>query len=264
MIDENKVRLMTKIAIYEKKEGNRNLMISKYYRSDYVRYNVLKTIIAATVAFWSIIGAYAFIKFDDLLAKVSDVDYFDVMYKLLGAYVFVCLGFFFFAQIVYSFRYSMAKPGLIKYNVNLKKLIEAYGGKKRRKKKSPTKVVGTVVEDELELEEAPQQENRVKVKKTDMISKRKQQEEEERNQQIIENAQRRKEWLARKAAEKAENDRLKEEQRRQREQALMEQQRAYYAQQNADNSTVRPDFTYQENPNYYTNQNSDTNGRSDN
>ncbi len=261
MIDENKVRLMTKIAIYEKHEGNRNLVISKYFRSDYVRYNVLKTLIAVTVAFWAIIGAYAFIKFDDLLAKVSDVDYFDVMYKLLGAYVFVCLGFFFFAQIVYSYRYSMAKPGLIRYNVNLKRLIESYGGKKKKKKK-PSKVVGKVVEDELELEideNLQSENNKVKIKKTDMISKRKQQEEEERNKQIIENAQRRKEWLARKAAEKAENDRRKEEQRRLREQALMEQQKAYYAQQ----KTVRPDFTYQENPNNTT-QGSDVNGRSDN
>ena len=40
----------------------------------------------------------------------------------------------------------------------------------------------------------------------------------------------------------------------------MEQQKAYYAQQN---STVRPDFTYQENPNN-ANQGSDVNGRSDN
>lgn len=269
MIDENKVRLMTKIAIYEKKEENRNLIISKFYKSDYVRFNVLKTLIAATVAFWAIIGAYVFIKFDDLLAKVSDVDYFDVMYKLLGAYVFVCLGFFFFAYIVYSYRYSMAKPGLIKYNVNLKRLIEAYGGKKRKKKKASSKVVGTVVDDELELEfeEAPQvANNKVKVKRTDMLSKRKQQEEEERNQQIIENAQRRQEWLARKAAEKAESDRIKAEQKRQREQALMQQHQAYYAQQNnAQQSTiVRPDFTYQENPNYNANQNSDGNGRSDN
>ena len=264
MIDENKVRLMTKIAIYEKKEENRNLLISKYYKSDYVRYNVLKTLIAVTVAFWAIIGAYAFLKFDDLLAKVSEVDYFDVMYKLLGAYVFVCLGFFFFAQIVYSYRYSMAKPGLIKYNVNLKKLIEYYGGKKKKKKKkkAPGKVVGRVVDDELEFEfeEAPQSNNNLKIKKTDMISKRKQIEEDERNQQIIENAQRRKEWLARKAAEKAESDRQKEEARRQREQALMEQHKAYYAQQN---NTVRPDFTYQEDPNN-TNQNYDVDGRSDN
>lgn len=272
MIDENKVRLMTKIAIYEKKEENRNLIISKFYKSDYVRYNVLKTLIATTVAFWAIIGAYVFIKFDDLLAKVSDVDYFDVMYKLLGAYVFVCLGFFFFAQIVYSYRYSMAKPGLIKYNVNLKKLIESYGGKKRKKK--PSKVVGMVVEDELELEldEAPQPTNgRVKIKKTDMLAKRKEQEEEERNQQIIENAQRRKEWLARKAAEKAESDRIKAEQKRQREQALMEQHQAYYAQQNnaqqnyvQQQNIVRPDFTYQDNQNYNANQNSDAIGRSDN
>lgn len=272
MIDENKVALMTKIAIYEKKESNRNLMISKYYRSDYVRYNVLKTMIAATVAFWAIVGAYVFIKFDDLLARVSEVDYFDVMYKVLGAYVFFLVVYFFFAQIVYSFRYSMAKPGLIAYNVNLKRLIELYTGKRKRKKakaNTNAKMVGTVVEDEIEFEEAPQEAKRVKLNRTDMISKRKQQEEEERNQQIIENAQRRKEWLARKAAEKAENDRLKEEERRKREQALLAQQQAYINQQVNPNvmqqGYVREDFTVQGNANYIpnTNQNGQSNGRSD-
>ncbi|MBQ8318112.1 MAG: hypothetical protein IJX85_07215 [Lachnospiraceae bacterium] len=270
MIDENKVALMTKIAIYEKKEGSRNLMLSKYYKSDYVRFNVLKTMVAATVAFWTIVGAYVFIKFDDLLAKVSEVDYFDVMYKVLGAYVFFLVAYFFFAQIVYSFRYSMAKPGLIAYNVNLKRLIEAYGGKRKKKKtKVNTKMLGAVVEDEIEFEEAPQPANKIKLKRTDMISKKKQQEEEERNQQIIENAQRRKEWLARKEAEKAENDRRKEEERRKREQALYAQQQAYLNQQTGGNmqqSFVREDFTVQGDANYnpnYANQNGQMNGRSD-
>lgn len=258
MIDENKVRLMTKIAIYEKKEGNKNLLISKFYRSDYVRFNVLKALVAATVAFWLVVGAYAFIKFDELLAKVNDVDYFDVMYKLLGAYVFFCLGYFFFAQIVYSYRYSIAKPGLIRYNVNLKKLIEAYGVKKKKKKNKNNKIVGKVIDDEeldLELEEAPLQTEKVRIKRTDMISKRKEQEEEEKKQQIIENAQRRKEWLATKAAEKAENDRKKIEERRRREQELLNQQRMLSQQ----NSVVRPDYTYQNT----ANQNNDQNGRSD-
>lgn len=160
----------------------------------------------------------------------------------------------------------MAKPGLIRYNANLKKLIDYYGGKKKKKKKTPSKVVGTVVDDEfdVEFEEAPaQSEAKVKIKKTDMIRKRKQQEDEERNQQIIENAQRRKEWLARKAAEKAESDRLKEEKRRAREQALMEQHKAYYENQANQTNVVRPDFTYQANPDN-TNLNGNTDGRSDN
>ena len=43
MVDEKKTILMTKLAIFEKHEKNKSLVVSKYYRSDYVRYNVLKT-----------------------------------------------------------------------------------------------------------------------------------------------------------------------------------------------------------------------------
>ena len=42
MVDEKKTILMTKLAIFEKHEKNKSLVVSKYYRSDYVRYNVLK------------------------------------------------------------------------------------------------------------------------------------------------------------------------------------------------------------------------------
>ena len=64
MIDEKKVALMTKLAIFEKHESSDSLVLSKYYKSDYVRYNMLKALIAGTVVYWAIIAAYVFMKFD--------------------------------------------------------------------------------------------------------------------------------------------------------------------------------------------------------
>lgn len=36
MLNEERIRLMTKLARYEQKEGRRNLKISRYYRRDYL------------------------------------------------------------------------------------------------------------------------------------------------------------------------------------------------------------------------------------
>ena len=89
MVDEKKVALMTKLAIFEKHESNDSLVLSKYYKNDYVRYNMLKTLISATIVYWSIVAAYVFMRFDQMLAEINKIDYFDLVYKLLLWYVMV-------------------------------------------------------------------------------------------------------------------------------------------------------------------------------
>ena len=44
MLNENKVKMMTKMAIYEKNEGKRMLKMSRYYKGDFVTLGVLKSI----------------------------------------------------------------------------------------------------------------------------------------------------------------------------------------------------------------------------
>lgn len=208
MIDEKKVRLMTKLAIYEKREANKGLAISKYYKSDYVRYNVLKTWVAATVVYWTIIAAYVFMKFDDLLAKINEIDYFNVMYKMLGGYVVVCLVYYLFSSMVYNYRYSKAKPGLVKYNSNLKKLIALEGGGPVRRKVVERPDV-VVIEDDFEGFENnydEQRQARNVVRRSDMVKQRLAQEERLKEKEIIKNVQARNERLA--AQKKMSNQRV--------------------------------------------------------
>ena len=101
MVDEKKTILMTKLAIFEKHEKNKSLVVSKYYRSDYVRYNVLKTWVAVTVLYWSLIAGYIVMAFDSILEKLNDLDYFGIVYKMLGGYVAVCAIYFVFAFILF-------------------------------------------------------------------------------------------------------------------------------------------------------------------
>ena len=44
MVNMRKVRLMTKLAIYEKKEGKEDIKLGKYFRRDYVRLKILHNI----------------------------------------------------------------------------------------------------------------------------------------------------------------------------------------------------------------------------
>lgn len=51
MLDEKKIRRMTKLASYETKEGKEEIDISTYYRKDYVSVNVLRTLLWVTLGY---------------------------------------------------------------------------------------------------------------------------------------------------------------------------------------------------------------------
>ncbi len=192
MVDEKKVRLMTRLAIYEKHEKNRNLVMSRYYKNDYVRLNVLKTWVATTFVYWLIVVCYVFMKFDELLIKVNDIDYFDVMYKLLGGYVIVCLVYFIIATMIYNYRYISAKRGLVEYNSNLKDLIELEGGPLHRGRLvSKEKTVTEQEEKKLRPREqtATMSDKKTTVNRTEIMRQRLAAEEKKKQEEIKRNVE---------------------------------------------------------------------------
>ncbi|MBO5260889.1 MAG: hypothetical protein J6A82_01355 [Coprococcus sp.] len=141
MVNEEKVILMTKIAMYKESIGREDLDKGKYFQSDYVKLNCLKTIVSSTVLFIVVAASYIYYNLAELVEQLTEMDYMKIALQLIGAYAVICLGFAMFAWVLYTYRYLKAKPKLIKYNQNLKKLIEFYeneegpkgSGKKKRR-----------------------------------------------------------------------------------------------------------------------------------
>jgi uncharacterized membrane protein YciS (DUF1049 family) len=141
MLNEEKVILMTRIAIYKESLGREDLEKGKYFQSDYVKLNCLKTIVSSTVLFLVVTAAYVYYNIGNIMETLTDVDYLTVAGRIVALYAIVCVFFVIFAWLLYTYRYVKAKPKLIKYNQNLKKLIEFYdrednnhGRRKRRTK----------------------------------------------------------------------------------------------------------------------------------
>lgn len=245
MVDEKKTILMTKLAIFEKHEKNKSLVISKYYRSDYVRYNVLKTWIAVTVLYWSLIAGYIFMAFDSILEKLNELDYFKIVYQMLGGYVAVCAVYFLFAFILYNYRYHKAKNGLVQYNVNLKALIHADD--------SPAMKEHVVDEakrttDNVSVARSNHSDSvkRANVSRSDMVKRQLQQQQERKNQEILENVKRRNERISAQQQEEQQKQREMDEERRRirarREQ--LEQEQLQRIRQEQQQRMYREDHVY--------------------
>ncbi len=141
MVREEDVKLMSRIAIYEKREGKTQIPINSYYRSDYIRLNVLKTIVYATIAFALLFAIVVVYKLDFILANVLKLDYKRLGIALFTVYAVWVFIYWVIARILFARRYEAARPNILIYNHRLKKLQE-------EKQKEVVKAKGGVVIDD--------------------------------------------------------------------------------------------------------------------
>lgn len=124
MVKEENVKLMTKIAIYEKREGKIQIPMNEYYKDDYVRINALKAVVSATIVFAVVFIMVVLYKMDYLLGNVLKLDYKQVALTIAVVYVIWVLIYWLFARILYAVRYEASRSNIIMYNHHLKKLQE--------------------------------------------------------------------------------------------------------------------------------------------
>ena len=56
MLDERKVKLMTKLALYEETHGKEDFKISSYYRKDYASLHVIYAFLSVSVGYVCLVG----------------------------------------------------------------------------------------------------------------------------------------------------------------------------------------------------------------
>ncbi len=122
MLNEERVILMTKLAAYEQKKGKKNIRINKYFRSDYLVMQMLKTLIYTTIAFALLLGLYCLYNFEELTENIYQMDIPGFVKQIVMLYA-VFLGVScVFTYIVYSYRFVKARKSLKGFLGNLKKL----------------------------------------------------------------------------------------------------------------------------------------------
>lgn len=122
MVNKNKVRLMARTAIYEKHNGKEDFKVTAYGSSDYIRFNLLKTLVGITISV--LLASFVYVLY-------SSEDVFQIFFKLdlqaLGRLVIVAyilsLGVYVIVSILYyQYNYSKAKKRVKHYNKNLIKI----------------------------------------------------------------------------------------------------------------------------------------------
>ncbi|MDE5910489.1 MAG: hypothetical protein K2H52_17435 [Lachnospiraceae bacterium] len=126
MINEEKVILMTKLASYESNEGKKDIRTVNYFRGDYIGFQVLKSVIAATISFFALFAVYAFYNFEQLMQDVYKMDLLEYGKSIVVLYLCAVGGYGVISYILYNIKYSKAKNSLKHYYNNLKRLSSMY------------------------------------------------------------------------------------------------------------------------------------------
>lgn len=126
MLNEERIILMTKMASYEEHEGKKYMAIGKYFRSDYIGFQVLKSIISATVAFVIVFGMFIFYDFEVFMQDIYKMDLLAFAKNVLIAYLGTVGGYALITYVVCLKRYNRAKKSLKCYYNNLKILSGIY------------------------------------------------------------------------------------------------------------------------------------------
>lgn len=122
MLDNQKIRLMTRLAIYEKKHKISKNNITKNFKTDYVTYGMLRTMFAVTVAFLLGVGLFILYNAKEFMDKINSLDYAALGKMFFGYYCIVLVIYLTISLIVYCYKYDHSKGEVKRYLNNLKKL----------------------------------------------------------------------------------------------------------------------------------------------
>ena len=126
MLNSKKIRLMTKLAVYETKDGKADIHLSKYYKTDYVRYQTLKSIISATVGYLLILILAGLYQMEYIISHAVNLDYKTIGAYLLGIYIMVITVYGLGSLLIFSLKYDKSRKKLAKYYKLLRRLNKLY------------------------------------------------------------------------------------------------------------------------------------------
>jgi len=121
MLNEEKIKLMHKLAYYEKSE-KRDFKLSRYYKNDYVRVNLLKSVASVTVGYLLILLLLGLYKSEYLIANAVNLAYKDIGMTILGVYVLILTVYVTGSLVGYSLYYNYSRKKLARYFNMLKKV----------------------------------------------------------------------------------------------------------------------------------------------
>lgn len=140
MLNEEKIKIMNKLAMYEQGEGKKYLPVSRYYRSDYIGLAMIKNFFLITIGYVLVLAGIAAYFGEYLVDNIHKMNLVALGIEAVVGYIVVLVLFSVLTYIQYSVKYYRAKKSVKTYYEDLTRLNKIYN--REEKKNSVRGVLG--------------------------------------------------------------------------------------------------------------------------
>ena len=117
MLNEEKIRQMTELALLKKSKGEQMFEIDNYFKEDYVGKHMLRSFFVYTVCFALVVVLAILYNLENLMSSMNPIGLLSVVYILI--YVLGLLRFEIITYRFFSKKYDEAQRSLKMYNDRL-------------------------------------------------------------------------------------------------------------------------------------------------
>lgn len=126
MINEEKVKELYKMAIYDNTKEKKCQQMGHYFRSDYVAKELIKSVFSGTIAFVLIVIIWEMNRMTEFMAEINHMDLMSFGTNLILIYIAFMSIYLLITYVVYSIRYTNGRKELKNYTSHLKKINKMY------------------------------------------------------------------------------------------------------------------------------------------
>ena len=102
MINETRVRLMTRMSVYEEQEGDADSRNMQYFLSDYLGGQLLRSFWTGSAAFVLLLGAYTLYDFENMMMVIYSMDLVAFIKRMVLYYFLFLLAYSAVTVLVYQ------------------------------------------------------------------------------------------------------------------------------------------------------------------
>lgn len=126
MINEERVKEMCHMAVYDEYEEKKYRQMGEYYMWDYVGKELVKSFFTGSIAFVLLAGFWALKDLTALVAYVNSADLMALAARIILLYIAFLAVYLLVTAIVYCIRYVRGRKNLRRYVEHLKNVRKHY------------------------------------------------------------------------------------------------------------------------------------------
>ena len=126
MVNEERLKPMIKMAMFDKNDGAECKPMIEFAREDYVSWQLLGSFVTGTIAFVILFGMWVLMDVDKFLKMLNTDELMGLIISVgirYGVFLFIYL---LATYVIYHFRYSAGRKKVKKYFAGLKRIINIY------------------------------------------------------------------------------------------------------------------------------------------